>query len=215
MLYLVTGEVRLGKTRWLCDVVGRLARAGVVPYGVLAPGVWRALSDGAGEASGFEKLGIDNVLLPQGERVHLARRRDLADVADLASEDEAAGSASLDWVMDRVALARVEDHFRALAAMPPDGPCAPGVLVVDELGRLELSRDAGLLSARALAEAGPGPRWRSCLVVVRESLLPLALERMRPAWPGVRVVRPGGCDHESLAREVVGEIASELRRWSM
>lgn len=47
---------------------------------MLAPGVWRRCEPGdpAADAHGFEKTGIDNVLLPDGERVHLARRRDLA-----------------------------------------------------------------------------------------------------------------------------------------
>lgn len=80
MLFLLTGNIQVGKTRWLEAQVASLARGGTPVAGVLAPGVWRRCEPGdpAADARGFEKTGIDNVLLPDGERVHLARRRDLA-----------------------------------------------------------------------------------------------------------------------------------------
>ena len=77
LLFLLTGEVQSGKTRWLCQVVDDLARSGVPCAGVLAPGVWH----GTEEPGRFEKRGIDNVLLPGGERVPFARRNDLAQAA--------------------------------------------------------------------------------------------------------------------------------------
>ena len=87
MLFILTGDVQSGKTRWLERLVAELAADGVESRGVLAPGVWRPRADGddgglrppgSGEGA-YEKLGIDNVLLPQGERLRFARRRDLAE----------------------------------------------------------------------------------------------------------------------------------------
>ena len=76
MLFLLTGDVQIGKTRWLERLAAELAGDGVPVAGVLAPGVWRVREPHevpgerglAGEGR-FEKLGIDNVLLPGGERV--------------------------------------------------------------------------------------------------------------------------------------------------
>ena len=40
MLYLLTGQVQTGKTRWLQGLVSAYEARGVVVGGVLAPGVW-------------------------------------------------------------------------------------------------------------------------------------------------------------------------------
>ena len=118
MLFLLTGDVQIGKTRWLSRLVEDLAECGVQSAGVLAPGVWRERGaeepDGAGGAAGagrFEKLGIDNVLLPDGECVPFARRRDLALAEgsyDVASQSAAAQMA---WEISDAAIARVNAHF--------------------------------------------------------------------------------------------------------
>ena len=78
MLFLLTGEVQIGKTRWLESLVTELADRGVPCAGVLAPGQWVPSEGEHADANGFEKLGIDNVLLPSGERIPFARRGDLA-----------------------------------------------------------------------------------------------------------------------------------------
>ena len=41
MLFILTGDVRTGKTTWLEARVRELEAAGVPVRGVLAPGVWR------------------------------------------------------------------------------------------------------------------------------------------------------------------------------
>ena len=68
MLFLLTGEVQIGKTRWLESLVTELADCGVSCVGVLAPGQWVPAEGEHADANGFEKLGIDNVLLPSGVR---------------------------------------------------------------------------------------------------------------------------------------------------
>ena len=93
MLFLLTGEVQSGKTRWLCQVVDDLARSGVPCAGVLAPGVWH----GTEEPGRFEKRGIDNVLLPGGERVPFARRNDLAQAAGSFDPESQSARARLAW----------------------------------------------------------------------------------------------------------------------
>ena len=81
MLFLLTGDVQIGKTRWLERLAAELSGDGVQVAGVLAPGVWRVREPHevpgerglAGEGR-FEKLGIDNVLLPSWLRFPRERR---------------------------------------------------------------------------------------------------------------------------------------------
>lgn len=74
MLYLLTGQVQTGKTRWLQGLVSAYEARGVAVGGVLAPGVWREVTARDGAAS-FEKLGIDNILLPEHETIPFASPR--------------------------------------------------------------------------------------------------------------------------------------------
>ena len=84
MLFLLTGDVQIGKTRWLERLAAELSGDGVQVAGVLAPGVWRVREPHevpgerglAGEGR-FEKLGIDNVLLPGGETWRWPRDRSI------------------------------------------------------------------------------------------------------------------------------------------
>lgn len=185
MLYLVSGEIQTGKTRWLQERLAAARADGVVVHGVLAPGVWRA--DGRG---GFEKLGIDNILLPSGERVHLADRRDLAQRAGTAEACGQSERAGLGWAMSSEALARVDAHFDRLAREAAPVERDRGVLVVDELGRLELMHGGGIAHALELLRRGPQPGWADAVAVVRRGLLPLAHEALDAAWPEVREVFP-------------------------
>lgn len=216
MLFLLTGDVQIGKTRWLEKLCGDLAAAGVCVASVIAPGQWvpraeeqpggRHGFDGEGR---FEKLDIDNVLLPQGERIVFARRRDLAEGDQPFAQGEQAKAAQLAWAISDEAIAQVNDHFAILAKMGqrdssfvPFGAVsaseklapaiAPGsFLVVDELGRLELLRGCGLTNAVALLDAGPTPTLPHALAVVRETLLDQAISRFAPAWEEPQPIAPG------------------------
>ena len=223
MLFILTGGVQTGKTRWLERLVAAMAEQGVPCCGVLAPGVWRvadaatetALDGGAPER---EKIGIDNVLLPGGDRVRFAMRRDSLDrshsgalragVAGDAGAVGAAGlskattqsdKASLGWAIFDDALACVNAHFESLASeseligSAPSESAAPcGLLVVDELGRLELQggRGGGLEAALRLLDKGPTPRFPHALVVVRDWLVGEAERRFEPVWGAPRVIVP-------------------------
>lgn len=260
MLFLLTGDVQTGKTRWLAALADELASGGVDVAGVLAPGVWRERGR-AGEGR-FEKLGIDNVLLPTGERIAFARRRDLALAEGSFDPTSQSAAAQLAWEISDDAIARVNAHFDALAhgaaapadrarpavsAAPADHACPEsstalsnparpalpdevfhvkhsfaqtnvsretsgaveacetrsGLLVVDELGRLELMHDGGLVSATALLAQGPRTGFRHAIAVVRGWLLPRAEERFAAAWDGAQAIAPDDASR-ALVRAACG-----------
>lgn len=209
MLLILTGQIRTGKTTWLRARVGALEAAGVACYGVTAPGVW----DDRGR-----KVAIDNELLPGQGRVRLARAADPAETGGMA------------WNFDAAALARVNAHLAGLRGGRPhesgqrggrpagdmlreDSPhedtspvraARPGLLVVDELGPLELRRGAGLTEALALLAEGPTPAWPHALVVVRTGLAEEAAALLGPAWGEVRELRPDEAGTELLTGVVLG-----------
>ncbi len=206
MLFILTGDVQIGKTRWLEKLCVELAGRDVAVAGVIAPGQWVARApgqpagrhglDGAGR---FEKLGIDNVLLPQGRRIEFARRRDLASAGDGFADGGQARAAQLGWAISDKAIDEVNDHFAQLGreacsesdeSKRGDEGAVPGFLVVDELGRLELLRGCGLVQAMKLLDAGPSPAFPHALIVVRETLLDAALARFEPVWGDVAAIGP-------------------------
>ena len=190
MLYLLTGQVQTGKTRWLQGLVSAYEARGVAVDGVLAPGVWREVTARDGAAS-FEKLGIDNILLPEHETIPFASRRDLAVLDGTIDAESQSACARLHWEISRDALARVNAHFEQLTR-EAHVKTAASLLVVDELGRLELLRGEGLACALALLELGPTPAYPDAIVVVRETLLPQAHELLDGPWNGdVREIAPG------------------------
>lgn len=190
MLFVLTGEVQIGKTRWLEATLDELAAEGVTAYGVTAPGVWVPSEGPRADANGFEKLGIDQVLLPGGERMGFARRRDLAQADGAFDQTSQSARAQLAWAIDEEALAQVNAH---LASLGRDARrAAPGLLVVDELGRLELECDGGLTEALALLARGPQPAWPHALVVARNYLAGVTAERFGGPWGGAELIAPDG-----------------------
>lgn len=190
MLYLLTGNVQTGKSRWLQQELARLTEDGVACHGVLAPGDW-VPSDGAhADANGFEKLGIWNELLPEGERIRFADRRDIAKEHGLFEAQSEAGKAGLGWYIHDDAIARVNEHLAGIPARV-EGDDGRALLVIDELGRLELQHDGGLTEAVALMEHGPQGTMRDALVVVREELAPMAEKRFAEKWGGSTRIAPG------------------------
>lgn len=160
MLFILTGDIRTGKTTWLEARVRELEAVGVPVRGVLAPGVWR---DG-------EKVGIENVLLPSRERVLLA-----TPAGDGCST-------GLGWDFNPAALTRVNAHLAGLNATAVEKDVCPGLLVIDEVGPLELRRGDGLTAALALLDDGPTPTWPHALIVVRPALVEDARTRFAQSW---------------------------------
>ena len=209
MLFVLTGHIQIGKTRWLEGLVDDLGRAGVTAYGVIAPGVWADRRANPGfyphaDANGFEKLGIDNVLLPNREKVAFARRADLAAQEGAFDPNSQSARAKLAWHISDEAIERVNGYFATLCE-PCEHEETPGLLIVDELGRLELERGQGLTQAVRTLENGPSPRFQHALIIVRDALLP-CLEGRFGAWGERAEIGP-----DEQSRELVLGIISGLR----
>ncbi len=250
MLFILTGDVQIGKTRWLQRLAGELAERGVPTFGVIAPGRWVPKANPAPGEDPFDKLGIDNVLLPDGRTVPFAVRADLAQRDGSFDEGSQSAKAELAWHISDEAIEQVNAHFAHEleewgskggdqdesdargAATANDGrnaerqcdppkaaanessptagneaaaPAVPGLLIVDELGRLELMHGGGLVNAMALLDRGPTPQFPCALIVVRDYLLDQAKERFEPVWGPARTIAP---DDESLDR-VMAAIAEK------
>lgn len=191
MLYLLTGDVQIGKTRWLEGLVRQLDANGIMSFGVVAPGDWVPSNSPHANADGFEKRGIWNVLLPQGERIRFAWRRDLAPEGPSSGAREA-DAAGLGWRISDEALAQVNAHFANIGERCPTALDSSRVLlVVDELGRLELLHQGGLTEAVRLLERGPQGCMQDALVVARDVLAPLVEERFADRWGGCERIAPG------------------------
>ncbi|MCI8468901.1 MAG: hypothetical protein HFJ75_05370 [Eggerthellaceae bacterium] len=190
MLFLLTGDVQIGKTRWLEGLAADLAAHGVDVAGVLAPGRWVPADGESADANGLEKVGIDNVLLPGGERVAFARRRDLARAEGSFDAASQAGRAGLAWHISDAAIRRVNAHLADLAVRPGRAQ----LLVVDELGRLELERGEGLTAALDALGAGPAA-FPHAVAVVRPDLCERAEALLGPAWGDVARIAPDARGH--------------------
>lgn len=197
MLFVLTGKVQIGKTRWLEETLGGLAAEGVPAYGVTAPGVWVSSDGPCADANGFEKLGIDQVLHPQGERIGFARRRDLAQADGSYDAASQSARAQMAWAIDEERLAQVNAHLATLGRDVADA-ATPGLLVVDELGRLELEREGGLTEALSLLARGPRPAWPHALAVARECLVDRAIERFAGSWGGALPIGPDDSARQAI-----------------
>lgn len=197
MLFILTGDIQIGKTRWLESTCQKLAADGIPCAGVVAPGVW--VPSEHGDANGLEKLGIDNLLLPQGERISFARRRDLAQAEGTFDPNSQSAQMQLGWEISDEAISQVNAHFNRIGARSHQNE-RQSLLVVDELGRLELMRNQGLTSALALLDEGPNSAFPHALIVVRDMLVDLARERFAPAWGDPMLVGPTQDAEEAIRR---------------
>ncbi len=139
MIILLTGESGCGKTMLCVRVVAALKTRGVDVAGVLT---LPRFADG-------EKIGMDVEDVRSGERIALAERA-----------ARGAGTADLEWKFDEGALARGAQMLRAAT------PCQ--VLIIDELGPLELIHHRGWIGALEILRT---QNYRNALVVVRPSLV--------------------------------------------
>lgn len=220
MLFLLTGNIQTGKSRWLMRTISALEERGVAVSGVLTPGVWRhrcpqemaraGASDGKGE---FEKLGIDAILLPQRERLSFARpapwfappaegggaeERQACNAPGEGQGVNQSRKAQLGWDISEDALAAINAHFDALRERAAS-EAMRGLVVIDELGRLELCGNGGLTSALRMVDEGPTEAFPHILAVVREELIDLAHQRFSEAWhDGMADIYPDGASAQLL-----------------
>lgn len=168
MLILLTGESGCGKTTLCARVVDALKARGVNVAGVLTLPRFAA----------GEKIGLDVADVRTGARVPLAERA-----------APCAGTAALKWKFDAAALARGAHLLRA--AVPCD------LLIVDELGPLELIHGQGWVGALEILRAGG---YRNALVVVRPSLMDAVCARVQA---NVRVITVTPTNREELFGQLI------------
>lgn len=197
MLFILTAAIQSGKTRWLEEMVAKLQGRGVEVSGVLTPGVWKEQPEhpainhvGKGKAlSRFIKCGIDALLLPEGERIFFAKPLDCAPCSQKGRSVSQSARAGLGWDISDKALERINKHFHEL--VQGDRSTKGGLLVVDELGRLELECSGGLIEALHVIERGPTHTFPHVVVVVRLGLCAQARHRLALLWDHVITITPG------------------------
>lgn len=215
MLFVLTGDVQIGKSRWLDKAVDRLHDLGIESYGVISAGIWVESDSQRSNDEGFEKLGIESILLPERERFLFAQRSDLAKENGSYVQSSQAGRIGLGWHIDDAAIERVNAHFvqaREIymdkATMGDEFDEDPQIesepkrlLIVDELGRLELEKDMGFTDALALLKEGSSDIFRHALIVVRSELVDIAIDRFSEAWGGAMKLAPNDQAIESIASQ--------------
>jgi hypothetical protein len=182
-------------------LVAKLEAGGMRVEGVLAPGIWRERHSEDGTQR-FEKLGIENVLLPSKDRILFARRRDLAQKDNQLNPSSESAQAGLGWEISAEALAKVNRHFATIREERrlAEPSTSPRFTVVDELGRLELEFGGGLFEALRLLDDGPQHERDHAIVVVRSRLVELAEQRLAHAWPESKRITPHSA-YESMTPE--------------
>jgi nucleoside-triphosphatase THEP1 len=178
-LALLTGPVGVGKTTIAERVVGLARRQGVACSGLLAP----AMMNRCGQ-----KVGIWGVDARTGERRILARTE--RDLGGPSVGPYSFGASALDW-----ALGILE---RSLGT--------GDLLVVDEIGKLELWKGTGLapiLPRLASAEAG------TALLLVRDFLLTELQARLGPV-PQV-VFEANEQNREALPPQILSTLFPDVK----
>jgi nucleoside-triphosphatase len=161
-LVIITGERGAGKSTWCRRLVDQARLYGLNVDGLLSPAVFDA----------GQKVAIDLVAIGSRQRRRLAARR------ESAAASWPSGPRTEGWQFAGETLAWGNNLLRSLS--PVD------VLVLDELGPLEMLENQGLTAGLERIDRRAD---RLACVVVRPLLLGAAQER----WPWSRVVEiPGG-----------------------
>ena len=138
-VYIISGHSNDGKTNWITKAVEFLKDKNLSVSGVVAPGAW----------ADDEKTGIDSILLPGEELVHLAVRK--PDFSEGYSRK---------WKFDDEVLEKINNHLWNL------GDC--DYVVIDEIGPLEVIKKQGFTNALKILEEG---YYQNVIVALRPSLV--------------------------------------------
>jgi len=153
-LILVSGLSGAGKTTWCTRLVKLAREQGLSVSGVLSPSIYKSQ----------HKVGINIVDLRTDEIRQFAQLR----------EKRARGEGTPRWAFDQDALTWANQ------VIGESEQC--DLLVMDELGPLELLQNKGLTAGLGRLDAG---KYKVACAVIRSSLLPNALQR----WPDAIVVK--------------------------
>ncbi|PKO14974.1 MAG: hypothetical protein CVU39_12935 [Chloroflexi bacterium HGW-Chloroflexi-10] len=156
-LWIISGERLAGKTTLCAALVDGFRARGWKISGVRSPAVF----------AGGEKVAIDVEDLRSGETRRLAVRANQPQPAN-------PGEKPLQWSFDPTALAWGNEVLAG--AVPTD------LLIVDELGPLELLRGQGWVNG---LDALDSRTYRQAVLVMRPELLENACRR----WPWGKVIR--------------------------
>ncbi|MCI9129582.1 MAG: hypothetical protein HFJ65_04655 [Eggerthellaceae bacterium] len=176
MLVIITGNRQVGKTRWLERFLTQAEDAGFTCVGLISPGVWERKPNGT-----LEKTGIQAILLPEGTRLQYAVRRDLTPQDGNADGYQQSDSAKLGWRIRDAAIDTINDHFRALRER---GLTSKDILVIDEIGTLELTHGKGFTAALGMLDDPPVKDGdaANAVIIMRPELLATTEERLTPVW---------------------------------
>lgn len=153
-LLLLTGLNGIGKTTWCLKLMEIAKKQGLEIEGIVSPGIY----------SGGKKTGIEIMDVRSGEKRLLAELN-LGKKQGISTPRWSFDPDSITWANEILAT-RSESKL----------------LIIDELGPLELLRGEGFLAGLSRIDAR---EFQLAIVVVRPSLLPKALQR----WPGAQVIR--------------------------
>jgi nucleoside-triphosphatase THEP1 len=152
-LTLITGPSGSGKSAWCARYIDQARTDGLEVGGVLSRPVF----------AGERKVGIDLLDLQTGEGRRLANLR----------TPESKGLMTKRWQFD--------SHTLTWANMVLCNLSACDIVIIDELGPLEFSRDEGLLEGMRIVD---DQRFPEMYIVIRPELLSRALKR----WPWAEVL---------------------------
>jgi hypothetical protein len=151
-MWLVSGPSGSGKTTWCANIVVQARSLGLTFGGFICPAV---IQDG-------KKTGIDLMNVASGEKRHLG----------ICSSDDGKTTIGC-WQMDEGVLAWGNEIIAGLQN--------EDIIIIDEIGPLELERGLGYWHALTLLDEGC---YRTALVVIRPALLPVAQQR----WSAARML---------------------------
>lgn len=160
-IMVVTGDIGGGKTTWCTALIEHVGSQGASAAGLLCPGVFK---DG-------RKVAVDVIDLVSQEKRRLAKRRAVND----------SSSPTPKWDFDSDVLAWGNQVLEKIVGAD--------LLLIDELGPLELLKGKGWQAGIRLLEGGS---YRVACVVVRRELLNVMLARFPNAVIAAELTREEG-----------------------
>lgn len=169
MISFLTGDRQAGKTTWLSELIPQITRTGTPIWGFITPAVF----------DDDEKTGIDVTLLPIGGTFPFARRA-------TGNRDEYTPNApQRHWDFSEEIMLQLNIHMaNGMSLAFPST-----VLIIDELGPLELEQGGGVQTAVRVLDMG---KFENAIVVIRPELLQVGIGRWGKVTPGgYEIIFPG------------------------